>query len=83
MLTQETVASLNDMRLRVVRAKQLKAQGELVPDGLMPSEEELREALKMLRADRMHSAASAPKGGSRTKATTAQPTFDLNSLFDM
>jgi len=79
-MDSQTLERINDLRGRVVKARAFKVQGEAIPDGLMPSDEELREALRALRTSRQTATTT-----SRAKATTKNggidQNFDLNSLF--
>lgn len=73
----DPVATINDMRLRIIRSQELSRTGQPVPDGLVPSAEEMREALLALRQER---ASASTRASSKRKAAAPLPT-DLNDLF--
>ena len=80
-MNSETLQQLNDLRGRVVQARAIKSSGEIPPEGLMPSEEEFRVALKALREARGIATTTA---SSKANAKTGgiDQNFDLNKLFD-
>ena len=67
---------LNDLRQRILECQKLTAAGEPIPEGMQPSEDELREALLALRSDRSKAASASPAGKSQASAP-----IDLNELF--
>lgn len=68
-MTQEDIQKLNDLRQRILRADELIRAGEPVPDGLEPSDDELREALEIIRAKRIEDL----NASKQTKAAAALP----------
>ncbi len=72
-MTPETLKKLQDFRSRIVRAKALEAAEEPVPEGLVPSDDEIRESLIALRQNRGETTARKPAPSSTD--------FDLNELF--
>ena len=75
-MTPETLATLQDFRGRISRAKALEDANEPVPEGLIPTDDEIRQALLALRANR---GAATPKP--RKSASKITQDFDLNKLF--
>ena len=79
-MDSQTLQHLNDLRRRVVECKTLRGENKPIPDGLMPTDAELTEALKALRADRaalvQKSSAKKASGNGGIGAD-----FDLNNLF--
>lgn len=74
------VQKINDMRQRIIKARRLQAAGEDVPEGLMPSDEELRETLIAAREGRQNAAVeSSKKKAAKNGGITAET--DLNELF--
>lgn len=78
-MDSETLQTLNDLRGRVVQARTIQANGDTPPEGLMPSDEELRNALKAVRESR---GITASPTKAKTKNGGIDQNFDLNSLFD-
>lgn len=76
----DPVTVINDYRQRIVRAQELRTAEEPIPEGLIPSDEELRAALKALRANRATVAAAATTRKSKAKSNIT-PDLDLNTLF--
>lgn len=74
-MNQETLTQLQDFRSRIVKAKSLEAANEPVPEGLIPTDEEIRVSLLALRESR-------GKTSARQKPAGQIPAdFDLNDLF--
>lgn len=70
---------LNDLRLRIVKARDLSAQGkDAEAEALLPSDDELREALIALRNDREVSASTTLK---KKEADSAFASMNLQDLF--
>lgn len=80
-MDQQTLTQINDLRRRVVEAKTIRGENKPIPDGLMPTDEELEEGLRLLRADR---ATSVKKSSAKKAASNGgiSADFDLDSLFD-
>ncbi len=73
------VQQINDLRLRIVRARDLRAEGRTAEaDAMDPSPEELREALLALRRMRETAVSSRLK---RKEQKAAIASMDLNDLF--
>ena len=79
-MTPETLTMLNDFRSRIIKARQLRAAGAEVPDDLEPSDDEIRDAIMALRADRL---AASQKSADKKAANGPKiaPNMDLNDLF--
>jgi hypothetical protein len=78
-MSTEPVSTINDHRLRIVQARMLHAEGKHdEANALMPSAEDLNEALSALRDERAtKAAATLKKKEKRAKALS----MDLNDLF--
>ena len=73
------IQAINDLRLRIVKARDLRAEGRTAEaDALDPSAEELRRALIALRKSR-ESAMTAKLQQREKRAAIAS--MDLNDLF--
>lgn len=82
-MTPEIVTKLNDYRDRIVQAYDMRNAGQEPPPDLMPSEDEIREGLRILREERSGAASKNAASKPKSKANKmAAPGFDLMSLFD-
>ena len=76
-MNPDSLATINDLRGRIIKLRALQAEGTEVPEGLKPTRAEMHTALTALRAGR--ATAPAPKAQA---SKYSNPDFDLNSMFD-
>lgn len=74
-MSPETLAKVNDLRQRILRKRELEANGQLVPPELDYTIDDLREHLRLVREDRGVVTTTA------SKAANVSLPDDLNDLF--
>jgi hypothetical protein len=81
-MTPENLAAINDLRMRAVRAHELRILGdEAGYQSINPTLEEIVATLERLRADR--SSKSAPSSAKAAASASAKrfTTIDINAMF--
>ena len=81
-MTPDSLARLNDLRSRVVAADEAERAGDHDrARTLMPSDDEIIEALSAARADRSEALKKRSERAADKAAVAAFATMDLNDLF--
>lgn len=81
-MTPESLQRIQDLRLRIVQSDEAARSGNHdLARKLMPSDDEIVEALKAARDDRAAAMAKKADKAQTKAATEAFKTMDLNELF--
>lgn len=78
-LSPQMKQNLDDLRTRILQVEHLTATGEPIPEGLNPSDTELKDALLAARGDYN---ATPRKTPTRSESKMASESFDLGTLFE-
>ena len=77
-MTPETHTKIQDYRSRILRAEDLRKAGQEIPPDLIPTDEEIRDAITALRKDRI--ATPPPK---KKTAQAKADALDLTAIFGL